>query len=237
LLTNLIEGKNMTKIKNTLITLLAALAMSSSAFAFEGLSIGVVTSTADVETRGFETKGQAGGSMEKSATITKSNTVDFGSIFAEYTFSQGSTFGLEYIPDEANMGTSTRVHTLNGTGQNVAGTITAKAQLSDHFTVYMEPTMMMTDTFGIYLKGGASRVTVESLDSQTATTIAGTYGNQDVWGVSYGIGAKVYRGGLFLKLDHLTTEYDQVSLNSSTNKNITAEIDSEATRLSIGYNF
>ena len=219
-----------------MITLLATLAMSTSAFAFEGLSIGVLGSTSTIDTSGYETKGQAGGSMEKSATVTKSNDVDFGAVFAEYTVAQGSTFGVEYIPDEASMGTSTRVQTQTNS-QNASGTITAKAMLSDHFTVYVEPTMMMTDTFGIYLKGGASRVTVESLDSQTATTIAGTYGNQDVWGVSYGVGAKVYRGGLFLKLDYLESDYGQVSLNSSTNKNITAEIEGESTRLSVGYNF
>jgi len=226
----------MTRLRNTIITLLATLAMSSSAFAFEGLSIGVLASTAQVDTSGYETKGQAGGTMEKSATITKSNDADFGAIFAEYTFAQGSTFGVEYIPDEASMGTSTRTQTQTNSG-NATGTITAKAILSDHFTVYMEPTVMMTDTFGLYLKGGASRVTVETKDSQTSTSISSTYGNQDVWGVSYGVGAKLYRGGLFLKLDWMTTEYDQVSLNSSTNKNITAEIDAEATRVSIGYNF
>ena len=63
----------MIKIKNTAITLLAALAMTTSAYAFEGLSIGVVGSQSSFDTKGHETKAQGGSatSMEKSAEQKK----------------------------------------------------------------------------------------------------------------------------------------------------------------------
>ena len=158
-------------------------------------------------------------------------------MFAEYSFAQGSTIGISYIPGEATLGSRARTMTISDVAQDVSGTITAKAEVSDHVSFYVEPTYMMTDGFGVYVKGAASRVTVNSLESQTATSVTMGYGNQDVWGTSYGVGAKAYRGNLFLKLDHMKTEYGTVSLTSTNNKNITADIESEATTLSLGYNF
>jgi len=95
----------------------------------------------------------------------------------------------------------------------------------------------MNEKFGVYVKGGASRVTVNSLESQTSTTISGTYGNKDVWGTTYGVGAKYYMGNTFIKVESMKTEYGTVSLNSTTNKNITADVESEATTFALGYNF
>ena len=228
----------MKKLRISIIALVATLAMTSSSFAFEGLSFGGVYNDATFDTSGREIKGQAAGAgMEKSATTNISKDQAFGSYFIEYTLPQGSTFGIEMIPGDAELGAKTRAHTLNGTGQNVAGTITAKAEVSDHTLIYAEPTKMLSDTFGIYVKGGISKVTINSLDSQTSTTIAGTYGNEDVYGTAFGIGAKVYRGNMFLKLEHLATDYGEISLVSSTNKVIEADIDQEATRIALGYNF
>ena len=226
----------MKKLKNMMIVAVATIAMTSSSFAFEGFSVGGVFSYSTFDTSGKETKGQAGGTNEASAVAKKSSDVDIGSVFAEYTFSQGSSIGLEYIPGESSLGARTRSQTQTN-GQNVTGVITAKAEVSDHVTFYVEPTVMLSDTFGVYVKGGASRVTVNSLDSQTSTTISGTYGNQDVYGTTMGFGAKAYKGNFFAKLEYMETEYGRVSLTSSTNKQITADIESEATRVAVGYDF
>ena len=231
----------MNKLRNMLVGVIAITSMLAvSANSFEGFSVGAIMSQNDMETKGTETKNQRAGkttSMETSAVITHQKDIDIGSLFAEYTFAQGSTIGLEIIPGEASLGSKTRTHTLNGTGQNVAGTITAKAEVSDHTLIYAEPTKMFNDTFGVYLKGGISKVTVNSLDSQTSTTIAGTYGNKDVYGTAMGIGAKVYRGNMFVKLEHLETDYGNMTFVSSTNKVIEADIDQKATRIALGYNF
>ena len=226
----------MKNIKNLLVTAIAIASLTVSAHSFEGFSIGISGSQADFETEGTETKGQVTSGTEVSSKVKKLSTVDVGSVFGEYTFAQGSTIGMNYIPGEATLGAKSRTMTQSD-GQDVSGTITAKAEVSDHVTFYVEPTYMMTEAFGVYVKGGASRVTVNSLESQTSTTISGTYGNKDVWGTTYGVGAKYYMGNTFIKVESMKTEYGTVSLNSTTNKNITADVESEATTFALGYNF
>jgi len=230
----------MKKLRNLLITVIAIASFSTSLFAFEGFSIGGVYSSNELTTSGTETKNQRKGattSMETSGIAKKVSDVDIGSIFAEYTVAQGSTFGVEYISGETTLGAKSRTHTLNALGQDVSGVITAKAAVSGHTTFYAEPTFMMTPTFGVYLKGGLTRVDVKSQESQTATTASLGYGDKKVVGIATGFGAKVYRGSLFAKLEYLETEYGTVTLRNAANKVITADIDSEATRISLGYNF
>lgn len=226
----------MNKLLKIMLASIAALGIISSAHSFEGFSVGVSGSDATFDTDGKEHKGHKGTSETTKGSV--SNDVQFGSLFGEYTFAQGSTIGIEIIPGTASVGTKSRTHTQTNT-QNASGTVTAKAEVSDHVTMYVEPTYMMTDTFGVYVKGGASRVTVNSLESQTSTTIASVYGNQDVWGVTYGVGAKAYAGNYFAKLEHVTTEYGTVSLTSTAGNlnTVTADIEQKATRIALGYNF
>jgi hypothetical protein len=225
----------MKKLRISVIAIIATFAMTASSFAFEGLSFGAVYSDATFDTSGRELKGQVGAD-EASALQSISKDQDFGSFFAEYTLPQGSTFGIEVIPGDAELGAKSRTQTQTN-GENASGTVTAKAQVSDHTLIYAEPTKMLSETFGVYLKGGFAKVTVESLESQTSTTISGTYGNKDVYGTAMGVGAKVYRGNLFAKLEYLKTDYGNMAFVSSTNKVIEADIDSEATRIALGYNF
>ena len=231
--------KNITKL---MLSALLALGLSTSAYSFEGFSIGAIYSQTDFDASGQEHKPV---DSDGTATTKGSDTesVDVPSLFAEYTFAQGSTIGVEYIPGDAVIGNKTRVHTANtgtpNTGHRSAGTIRAKAEVSDHITFYVEPTYMMSDNFGVYVKGGASNVTVNSLEDMGSTGNLSTYGNQDVWGVSYGAGFKYSSGNYFAKLEHLETEYGTVSLTSTTgNKNtVEADFESTATRFAVGYNF
>ena len=229
----------MNKIKTMLVTVIAITSLTVSAYSFEGFSVGVSASDSTFDTEGRESKNTRTGAtsaIEVSSKVKKTQDVDIGSIFAEYSFAQGSTVGISYIPGEATLGSRARTMTQSD-GQNVSGTITAKAEVSDHVSFYVEPTYMMSDVFGVYVKGAASRVSVNSLETQTSTSVTMGYGNQDVWGTSVGIGAKAYYGNLFLKVENMKTEYGTISLNGTNNKNITADIESDATTFSLGYNF
>ena len=222
--------RNIIKIRNLLFAVIAFTSISFTAHSFEGFSIGVVGAQADFDTSGNEREAEG----DKN-TATSSSSTDVGSLFTEYTFSQGSTIGLEYIPGAATLGSKSRVDAVV-TGDN-AGTRVAKAEVSDHITVYVEPTIMLTDTFGVYIKGGASRVSVNSQESSLPNS---TYGNVDVWGVAYGVGAKAYYSNWFAKLEHLQTDYGTVTLhssNTSVGNVITADIEQQATRIALGYNF
>ena len=121
-----------------------------------------------------------------------------------------------------------------------AGTVTADAKISDPITFYVEPTFMINDVFGVYLKGGATTVSVEPKETaDTASATASTYKSQDVVGLMTGYGAKYYYGNFFAKLEYVETDFETYSHTSTTgNKNtITADVDTEETRIGIGYNF
>jgi len=232
--------------KNKLAVFLTAVLMSFSthAYAFEGFSIGATYSSLDFSTSGYETAAgtvtTSGGSasLEKNST-TKTGSGDIGSLFAEYTFAQGTTIGVEHISGTTEIGKGTRTQTSAGGGGGT-GTVTAKASISDPTTFYVEPTFMVNDRFGLYVKGGATRVTIEPKEvTDTGGLVTSTYKNQDVWGIMTGIGAKAYYNNFFVKAEYVETAFESYSYQSTTgDKNsITADVDTEETRISIGYNF
>ena len=231
------------KIKNKLAVFLTALVVSfsSSAIAFEGFSIGATYSSADYSTKGTEiAEGAIGGALTANTT-TKTGSGDIGSVFLEYTFSQGSTIGIEHISGSAELGKASRTQTAAGGGNS--GTLTASASIADPTTFYVEPTWMVNDKFGLYVKGGATRVTVQPKENSdtgsSAALTTSTYGNRDVWGIMTGIGAKAYYNNFFIKAEYVEREFETYSFTSTTgDKNtINADVDTEETRVSIGYNF
>ena len=233
----------MIKLRNMLITAIAIVGLTSQVSAFEGWSVGATYSTNDFSTSGSGSKdrttssGTAVSTMDtQSTSVTKD--VDIASFFAEYTFAQGSSFGIEYIPGEGDLGTKTRTDTVSDANEvtDDSGDYTGKATLSDHYMMYAEPTFMMNDNFGVYLKAGYAKVTVETNEVSPAGN--STYGNQDVFGVATGFGAKFYMGNFFLKAEQLDVDYGEVSLLSSTGQQtISAEPEADRTNFSLGYNF
>ena len=229
--------------KNKIAVFLTAIivSFSTSAFSFEGFSIGATYSNTDFSTKGNETTTKAGDAGLEVNTTTKNGSEDVGALFAEYTFAQGSTIGIEYIPGEAELGKGSRTQTNTSTdsGNDATGTVTAKATISEYTRIYVEPTWMANDRFGLYVKGGAAHLSVQPSYTETADTLQSTYKSEDVWGVMYGVGAKAYFGNVFVKAEYLETEFGTYSHQSTTgDKNkITADIDMEETRISIGYNF
>ena len=230
----------MIKLRNIVIGAIAITSITFSAFAFEGFSVGVLYSGTDFSTSGSESTDTLGG-VSRTVKTSKSGSADVGSIFAEYTFAQGSTFGIEHIPGSAEIGSGSRTQAApfdTGT-QDGSGLLSVKAEISDYTTFYAEPTIMLSDRFGVYVKGGASHVTVTPTFTEAADIIQSTYPAQDVWGVLTGVGAKVYSGSFFAKVEYVETEYAKYSVTSTTGdlNTITADIDTEATRFAVGYNF
>ena len=229
------------KTKNKLAVFLTALlvSFSSSAMAFEGFSIGATYSSADFSTSGKEISRDTTLAM-KETTTSKSGSGDIGSVFLEYTFSQGSTIGIEHTSGSAEIGKASRTQTRDTVTASSAGTLTASASIADPTTFYVEPTWMVNDKFGLYVKGGATRVTIEPKEvTDSGSLVTSTYKNQDVWGIMTGIGAKAYYNNFFVKAEYVETAFESYSYQSTTgDKNsITADVDTEETRISIGYNF
>ena len=239
----------MNKIKKIVIALIASMTITGAAVALEGFSIGVIGVSADFDTTGTEIEGgalPAGTAHKEETSGSISKSVEYGSFFADYTHKITDDFaltlGVEVIPGDASLGAKSRSDTVSDSneGSTDTGTYKANAEISDHQSVYIEPTLMVNDNFGFYVKGGISEVTVETLESIDVGTDSSAYGNETIHGVATGVGIKgVLPNGIGFKLEHLETNYEHVEMTSTTgNKNrITADVDQSATRLAIFYNF
>ena len=230
--------------KNKLTVFLTALLMSfsTSAFSFEGFSIGATYSSLDFSTTGKEiSRDDIADATMKTTSTTKTGSGDFGLIFAEYTFSQGTTIGVEHVSGTAELGKGSRTeNSVAADDGSKNGTVNVKAEISDPTTFYVEPTWMANDRFGIYVKGGATRVTISPKETSDAGNVVNsTYGSKDVWGIMTGFGAKAYYNNFFVKAEYVETEFETYSFTSTaSDKNtINADVDTEETRISIGYNF
>ena len=232
--------KNITKKLSVLLTALMV-SFSTSVYSFEGFSVGAIFSSMDFSTAGQETtQGPITDGVLEVTKTTKTGSADKYAYFGEYTFAQGTSIGIEMIDGTATLGTGKRTATTTVADAGTDGTVTVDAKISDPITFYVEPTFMINDVFGVYLKGGATTVSVEPKENtDTASATASTYKSQDVVGLMTGYGAKYYYGNFFAKLEYVETDFETYSHTSTTgNKNtISADVDTEETRVGIGYNF
>ena len=205
-----------------------------------GIAFGVIGNMATFDTDGVEVEGSG---AEKNAA-THSSDVDYPEVFLEYAAQYehvGMTFGVSVIPGDTEIGAKSRTDTASDAsdaGSADAGTYTAKADVSDHITIYVEPTVYLANGFGIFLKAGVSHVKVNSLESITFGEDSSAYGNQSVFGGMTGAGIKYQApNGLLVKVEHTETVYETVDLDGNNGNTISAQPEQSATRLSIGYQF
>ena len=225
--------------KKTLITILATLFLTSTAYAGQ-LGMGVTGSMAAIAAEGSDSD-KNGAADDSGRTATASNNAFIGSIFAEYTMDGGMTFGLDYIPGSADVSSSTlkRLDVTPDGNEAVQddGTRTANAEVENHYTLYAEIPVHE----GVYLKGGYVEMDVNTLDTTTIAT-GGSYGNTSVDGLMYGVGYKTAygSGNAYYKIEGTHTEFDTLSINSSTTDKgdkITADLDVTKLTFALGFNF
>jgi len=208
----------------------------------KGLAIGVLSNSSTFDTSGTYTEGSC---CNDQSITTHSNDVDFGSIFAEFTMRSdegngGWNIGIEYIPGDSSLGAKSRSETDTDAGGDNSATYTAKAEISDHYTVYVEPVFYPASFLGVYLKGGVSRVTVNSLESLDNGIDSSAYGNSDVYGGMYGVGLRFETPiGVIFKTEYSKTQYGTVKMTSESGNggSISADPEQESIRLGIGYQF
>ena len=228
----------------TLATLFASVLASSAAIAdMQGFTIGIIGSQSDFTTKGSEI--DPGEPREVNST-QRSETADYGAIFGEFSSvgENGMSFalGIEYVPGSATLGSKSRTDTDAGDSADGDddGTYTAKAEVENMFTVYVEPGYMYNESFGIYAKGGITSMDVLSQENIAIGADSSTYENEQVFGGMYGIGVKAALPyGFIVKLEATEHVYQDFTLKSLTGNqnNIEADIDSTDIRLAIGYNF
>ena len=222
---------------NKLITILALMVASlgfSAANAGQ-FGLGVSGSIAAVDAVGTEVDkdGTADTSVRKA---TAGNNAMLGSIFAEYSFDNGITLGIDHIPGSADVNNSTLTRTDDSSEAAQDGDRSANATIDNHMTYYVE----LPIHAGLYLKAGMLEMDVNSNESDTVTT-AGSYGGTSVDGEMFGFGYKNTFGERgFYKVEATKRTYDTITLNSTTSdkgNKITADVDATLATFALGFNF
>ena len=198
----------------------------------EGVRLGLSVSNTEVNGSGSETLRDGTGAdttaKGQRSTTTTSEETTIGHIFAEKTFSNGFTLGIDYIPGEADVGTKSRADDDAETN----GGNKASATVSNHLTVYG---LMPLGSTPLFIKGG-----IVSMDVETNELLntGSKYGNTSVNGVTVGIGAHAERdNGLFVRVEASMAEYENLTLTSDGGNVVQADLDTTSLTLSIGKSF
>ena len=226
----------MNKLKISVLAIMLSSLISSVTLAAglqEGFRIGIGMAATGVDGKGSEVLSSGSGATAtvtgQSTSATTSEDTTIGHIFAEKTFASGFTFGIDYIPGEADISAS---RTRTDDDFETAGNNVAKAHVSKHLTFYG---LMPLGSSPFFTKVG-----VISMDVNTTETLAtgSTYGDTSVNGITAGIGGHFERdNGLFIRIEANMSQYEQISLTSSASNVITADLETKQTRLSVGKTF
>ena len=216
--------------KTITIVLISMLTLFGKAYA--EVSFGVSAALTKIDASGTETEGgeKTNGGAD--------NTVVIPSLFVEYAYSDTIAVGLDYIPMSADVSNKTK--SRNDTETSVSGTAAststartnkAQAELENHLTLYAN--YMLDDTY--FVKAGIAFV---ELNTGESLGTGSKYGNEDIFGGVFGIGAMSDNH----RFELIYTDYEDISLTSSvartgvtTNNKIDADLDTLAFKYSYAF--
>ena len=216
--------------KTILVLTIAALTFFGKAYA--EMTYGISAAVTKIDASGTETEGGEKNSGDAD------NTVFIPSVFAEFAYTDTVSIGLDFIPLKADVSNKTKSRTdtetsVSGNAATVATTRSQKAQaeLKNHVTLYAN--YMLTDTY--FLKFGVASVELETKESLGTGS---QYGNEDVLGGVFGIGAKSDNH----RFELVYTDYEDINLKSTvartgvtTNNTIDADLDTLAFKYSYAF--
>ena len=193
------------------------------------IGIGVTGAHHMIEGDGTETTRE---SLQKN-TGSHSKDVTVPEIFIEAIGDNGFTLGLSYIPTR-NMGSKSRTDT-NGGGDT--GTYKAEAELENVALIYADIPVYALGGFPLHAKVGMQHVTLNTLESLNSGS---TYPNVDLLGLTVGIGTKgdlPFGNSMYYKLEATYTDFETITMDSSANNKLEADLDDTAVKLSLGKKF
>ncbi len=216
--------------KRLLTILLSFLFISFQSVKADNIGVGITGAMHSIDISGTETTRNSGQKNNGSHT----EEVAIAELFIEKTYDSGFAMGVSYIPTR-DMGSKSRSDT-NSEGDT--GTYKAAAELDNVVQIYFDAPI--TDAYGsnVYAKFGLQHATIVTLESLNSGS---TYPNEDVIGLTLGLGAKgdLPYGNLYYKLEGTYTDfadYEETAASGAGNT-VTAELEDVALKLSLGYKF
>jgi opacity protein-like surface antigen len=223
---------------NKLKTLLATtiLATSFSTAALSQISVGISAAYGNFDGEAKETNVTAKAAKSGDANFP------FASIFAEYSRTLDKSWklaiGLDYIPLETEIESMTRSSTSKNAGIAVGeGNTTAKMELKNHATLYVQPSYMIDQTLSVFGKVGYSQADL-NINATNAATGSTLNKKDTLQGYLVGIGIQNnISKNAFVRLEGNYTDYDTVTYTNSTGTKFTGDGKLMAAKVSIGTSF
>ena len=223
---------------NNLKTLLATtiLATSFSTAALSQISVGISAAYGNFDGEARETN--------VTAKAAKSGDADFpfASIFAEYSTTLDKSWklaiGLDYIPLETEIESMTRSSTSQNAGTTTgSGNTTAKMELKNHATLYIQPSYMIDQTLSVFGKVGYSHADLD-INATNAATGSSLKKKDTLQGYLVGVGIQNnISKNAFVRLEANYTAYDDVTYTNTTGTKFTGDGTLMAAKVSIGTSF
>lgn len=225
----------------TIISLIFGLALFlMPAKAQEGISLGFTFGSHSLDQAADEDV-DSNGTVD--AKHSRSDSFTVPALTASYTKDLAGmmslTVGAEYIPVKATLSTAVNSDT-DSTDKDSdidrAVTNRVKATLDNHLTVFIQPTVNVSDTLKVFGTVGYSEADVE-VQGQTQTSTAKDY-SPTLEGFRLGLGARYYvQDGVFLQLEGYQVDYDTISGTTSDDTKVTVDADDQVLQLTIGTTF
>ena len=212
--------------RKQLITILASVfILPITAFANE-LAVGITGNFSSVDTDGTET-------LRTTAVQTTGGATEeilIPEVFVEIVGDRGAV-GIAYIPVQ-EMGSKSRKDTNS---EADTGTYTAKAELDSHVMFYGDLNLANLAGHDVFAKLGYSIATISTLESLNSGS---TYADQDVHGVTVGLGAKAdIASNLYYKVEGTYTNYDGYSDTATSGNKVEADTEVTSLKVSVAYKF
>tara|TARA_B100001996_G_C18621595_1_gene577949 strand:+ start:67 stop:777 length:711 start_codon:yes stop_codon:yes gene_type:complete len=236
----------MRKFTISLITLSWIALFGFSTASAGGIGVGFTAQYLNVEADGKEVGSVTGNETDSSTnTAAVEHSTGLGSFYVEYALDNNFALGYESIPGAADV--SGKTHIRVDTETSVSGDVTenstsrqfkAGAEVENYSVIYAEIPVYR----GFYARVGYNEIDVNTLE--VASGNGGSYGNVTLNGMNYGVGFKMgTSGGIVTKLSYEVNDFDDLSITSSGNSadsgtnTLTADLDTSAVKLAIGYQF
>ena len=236
--------------KITKLSTFALLLTSISNVAFaDNWNIGASASYGNIDGTAKDTQTTSAGPTVAQTRGTHSGDADFpfASIFVEYAKTLDKDLdliiGLDYVPFKAEIDSKSfadsniSLSKSDLTSTPATGTRTAKLELENYATLYLQPTYKIGGGTAVYGKVGYIHGDVKISGSNTAT--GSTINSTDTLnGYTVGLGVQHnINKNVFVRLEGNFTAHDDVTATDSLGTKFTADSELIAGKLSIGYSF
>jgi len=233
----------MIKINKIIPTALLLTSISSAALA-DNWNVGASASYANIDGTAKDTQTTGAGDVvaQTRGATGGDAKFPFGSIFLEYAKTMDKNLdliiGLDYVPFKAEIDSRSFSDTsLEAGPTSTTGTRTAKLELENYATLYLQPTYKISGGTAVYGKVGYIHGDVKISGSNTATS--STINAKDTLnGYVFGLGVQHnINKNVFVRLEGNFTAHDDVTATDSKGTKFTADSEMYAGKLSIGYSF